>query len=188
MDPDGQSSKSDGDADRERAMLAGHWEQARPAVFAYLTATVYDFHRAEDLLQEVAVAVAGQYQSYDQQRSFLAWAIGIARNRTLLFFREQARDRQHFSEATLQVLGNAAEQMPRESDGGKREALRYCLGKTSGRRRRVLDMRYTGGLSIADIASQLDMTGNAVKIMLHRVRAALEECIQRRLIQEGTAR
>ena len=181
------SSNSYGDAEDGRAMLATLWEQSRPAVFAYLTATVYDFHRAEDLLQEVAVAVASQFHSYDRERSFLAWAIGIARNRTLLYFREQARDRKHFSEATLQTLSDAAERIAREAGSGRREALRHCLGKTEGRRRQVLDLRYSGGLSIAEIATQLGMTGNAVKIMLHRVRTMLEECIQRRLAQERSA-
>lgn len=169
---------------RDRQSLATLWEQARPALFAYLTASVYDFHRAEDLLQEVAVAVAGQFHSYDSQRPFLAWSMGIARNRMLLYLREQARDRRHFSEAALVALQEAAQQMPRDQAGDKRDALRRCLGKIAGRRRRVLEMRYGGNLSIADIAEQLSVTGNAVKIMLHRVRTSLEECIRRQLAQE----
>jgi RNA polymerase sigma-70 factor (ECF subfamily) len=181
-----QVSEYDGDANRPQ--LAALWEQARPAVFAYLTATVYDFHRAEDLLQEVAVAIAARFHTYDRERSFLAWAIGIARNRTLLYFREQARDRQHFSEATLQSLSNAAEQMSHNDGSCRRDALRHCLGKVAGRRRRVIDLRYSGDQSIADIASQLGMTANAVKIMLHRVRATLEQCVERRLAQERTPR
>jgi hypothetical protein len=32
------------------------------------------------------------------------------------------------------------------------------------------------------------MTSNAVKIMLHRVRTTLEECVQRRLAHERTSR
>lgn len=182
------SSKYYGDPDDDRALLASLWEQSRPAVFAYLTATIYDFHRAEDLLQEVAVAVASQFHSYDRERSFLAWAIGIARNRTLLYFREQARDRQHFSEATLQTLSDAAVHVAEDSTANQRDALRQCLAKTVGRRRRMLDMRYTGGLSIAEIAEQLGTTSNAVKITLHRVRTTLEQCIQRRLAQERSAR
>ena len=183
-----QASEDDGDRDEDRPQLAALWEQARPAVFAYLTTTVYDFHRAEDLLQEVAVAIAGKFHTYDPQRSFLAWAIGIARNRTLLYFREQARDRQHFSEATLQNLSDAAAHMSHEDGSYRRDALRHCLGRIVGRRRRVLDLRYTGDESIASIASQLGMTANAVKIMLHRVRAALEECVERRLAQERVTR
>jgi RNA polymerase sigma-70 factor (ECF subfamily) len=188
MSPTDDAAAANRDADHDRARLAALWEQARPAVFAYLTATVYDFHRAEDLLQEVAVAIASQFQRYDAERPFLAWAIGIARNRTLLYFREQARDRQHFSDVTIQTLSEAAQQLAPEHGGAKREALRHCLGQTTGRRRRVLDMRYTGGLAIAEIAGQLGMTNNAVKIMLHRVRNSLEECVQRRLAQERPLR
>jgi RNA polymerase sigma-70 factor (ECF subfamily) len=164
--------------------LASLWEQSRPAVFAYLTASVYDFHRAEDLLQEVAVAIAGQFQAYDAQRPFLAWAMGIARNRTLLYFREQARDRRHFSEGMLQRLDAAAQQLDAAEGREKRDALRQCLRRISGRRRRALEMRYTAGLKIADIAAQLSVTGNAVKILLHRVRTSLEECVKRRLAEE----
>lgn len=171
-----------------RPQLAALWEQSRPAVFAYLTASVYDFHRAEDLLQEVAVAIASKFHTYDPQRSFLAWALGIARNQTLVYFREQARDRQHFAEATLQGLSNAAEQLPQDDGSLRREALRHCLAKVVGRRRRVLDLRYTGDRTIAEVAAQLGMTANAVKVMLHRVRTALEECVERRLARERVAR
>jgi len=167
-----------------RQTLASLWEQARPAVFAYLTATVYDFHRAEDLLQEVAVAIAGQFRSYDRERSFLAWAMGIARNRTLLYYREQARGRRHFSEDTLQLLDAAAQQLDPAEGREKRDALRQCLRQVNGRRRRALEMRYSAGLKIAEIAAQLSVTGNAVKILLHRVRTTLEECVKRKLAEE----
>lgn len=183
--PDNSSNYPGGD---NPLQLAALWEQARPAVFAYLTATVYDFHRAEDLLQEVAVAVASKFHTYNPQRSFLAWSVGIARNRVLLYFREQARDRRHFTAATMEVLGEAAEEWSRDDGSSRRDALRHCLGRIEGRRRRVLDLRYTGDHSIAEIAAQLGMTANAVKIMLHRVRATLEECVERRLAQEGVGR
>jgi RNA polymerase sigma-70 factor, ECF subfamily len=188
MSSSDEASEFDGDRDATRPQLAALWEQARPAVFAYLTSTVYDFHRAEDLLQEVAVAIAAKFHAYDPERSFLAWAIGIARNRTLLYFRVQARDRQHFSEATMKSLSTAAEQLSHDISSYRRDALRHCLERISGRRRRVLDLRYTGDQSIAAVASQLGMTANAVKITLHRVRAALEQCVERRLAQERVTR
>jgi RNA polymerase sigma-70 factor, ECF subfamily len=172
---------------RDRQALATLWEQSRQAVFAYLTSLVYDFHRAEDLLQEVAVAIAGQFQSYDAERPFLAWAMGIARNRTLLYFREQARDRRHFTDATFRLLDAAAQRLDRHEGPSKREALRHCLSEVRGRRRRVVELRYNGNLKIADIAEQLSVTPNSVKVMLHRVRNALEDCIRRRLARESMA-
>jgi RNA polymerase sigma-70 factor (ECF subfamily) len=110
--------------------------------------------------------------------------MGIARNRVLLYFREQARDRRHFSETTLAALENAVQQLDRDRMHSKRDALRHCLKNIDGRRRRVLEMRYSGELSIADIARQLSITANAVKIVLHRVRASLEDCIRRQLARE----
>ena len=58
--------------------LARLWVQSQPAVSAYITASVYDIHHAEDLVQEVAQVVAEKFAEYDHELSFTSWALGIA--------------------------------------------------------------------------------------------------------------
>lgn len=173
----------DGD---EGIPLARLWEQSRNAVFASLLAGVADFHRAEDLLQDVAVAVAENFHKYDRSRPFLAWVLGIARNHMLMYHRRNKSDRLVFSPSVMEQINNALAATP--ATDSRREALRLCLQRLDQDQRRLVDMRYGGGMAIKEIADQLQRTQAALKTALHRVRSKLEACIRRRLAQEHSGR
>lgn len=165
--------------------LAGMWVQYQSAISAYITANVTDMHHAEDLVQEVAQVIAEKFASYDRQRSFLSWALGIARNRLLKYYRTRARDRLVLSEAALTRLGDALERVEGEAED-RREALKQCLQEIQGRRREVLDLRYRQNARVTDIAAQFAMSASAVSVMLFRIRAALFNCVQRKLAAQRT--
>jgi RNA polymerase sigma-70 factor (ECF subfamily) len=167
----------DTDSMRELARL---WVQSQPAISAYLTANVIDAHHAEDLVQEVAQVVAEKFEEYDRQRSFTSWALGIARNRLLKYYRTRSRDRLVLSEAALTQLGSALERVEHEAED-RRIALRTCLERIEGRRRRVLEMRYGENAKVSEIARQLGMSSDGVSVMLHRIRSVLFGCIQKQL-------
>jgi RNA polymerase sigma-70 factor (ECF subfamily) len=177
--------RSDVDGE-ERLPLARLWEQSRNAVFASLLAGVADFHRAEDLLQDVAVAVAANFHKYDETRPFLAWVLGIARNHVLMYHRRNKADRLVFSQSVIEQIDAALAASPAMDI--RRKALRQCLQGLDEDQRRLIDMRYGGGMAIKDIAVRLQRTQVALKTALHRVRAKLEACIRRRLAQEQAAR
>lgn len=165
--------------------LAGMWVQYQSAISAYLTANVADMHHAEDLVQEVAQIIAEKFASYDRQRSFLSWALGIARNRLLKYYRTRARDRLVLSEAALTRLGDALERVEPETED-RREALKECLQEIQGRRREVLELRYRHNTRVTEIASQFGMSASAVSVMLFRIRATLFDCVQRKLAAQRT--
>lgn len=175
----------DPDRHAEPESLALLWEQARPAVFAYVLGAIRDYHAAEDVVQETAVAVAADFHKYDVHRPFLAWATGIARNRILHWYRKQKKDRLILDEATLLTLGKALEGLRRDQLDDRRAALQHCLEQVDGRRRQALELRYTQNLRVAEISRRLGTTANAIKILLHRTRVQLAECIERRLAAAG---
>jgi RNA polymerase sigma-70 factor, ECF subfamily len=162
--------------------LARLWIQSQSAISAYLTANVIDAHHAEDLVQEVAQVVAEKFVEYDRERSFTSWALGIARNRLLKYYRTKSRDRLVLSEAALTQLGTALERVEHEAED-RRIALRTCLERIEGRRRRVLEMRYGENAKVTDIAQQLGMSSDGVSVMLHRIRSVLYGCIQKQLVK-----
>jgi RNA polymerase sigma-70 factor, ECF subfamily len=164
--------------------LAGLWVQSQPVISAYLTANVVDAHHAEDLVQEVAQVVAEKFASFDRERSFTSWAMGIARNRLLKYYRTHARDRIVLSEAALSRLGEGLERIEHETEE-RREALRICLERIQGRRREVLEMRYGESAAIPEIAQRFSMSASAVSVMLHRIRAVLHGCIAYQLANRG---
>jgi RNA polymerase sigma-70 factor, ECF subfamily len=165
------------DAAQERAQLAVDWERARTAVFAQLLAGIGSFHDAEDVLQEVAVSVAKNYGSYDPARPFVAWALGIARNHMLMYFRRYHRSRLVFSDQLMATVGQHLEKLSENSVDRRREELHHCLSQLESRQRRLIEMRYSSGLTIDKIAESLGKSVTAVKGSLHRVRKALERCI-----------
>lgn len=165
--------------------LAVYWVNAQPVLTAYISANVTDAHHVEDILQEVASVCAEKFAEYDRQRSFLSWALGIARNRVLKYYRSQARDRVVLSEAALERLEVALERLEPEAED-RREALRYCMDNISGRRREVLQLRYRDNIRVLEIAERFQMSASGVSVMLHRIRTDLLDCIRRRLHLQGT--
>src|SRR3954463_6358581 len=111
------------DADNVRVELAANWERARTVVFAQLLAGIGSFYHAEDVLQEVAVSVAKNYGSYDSTRPFIAWALGIARNHMLMYFRRYHRNRLVFNEEIIAAIGPHLESLSENSIDRRREAL-----------------------------------------------------------------
>jgi RNA polymerase sigma-70 factor, ECF subfamily len=164
--------------------LAGYWVRSQSVISAYITANVFDRHHAEDILQDVASVVAENFASFDRSQSFVAWTLGIARNRILKYYRTRAQERTVLSEEALIRLGHALEEQQDESED-RREALRHCLQQIAGRRREVLELRYRDNVKVMDIAEQVRMSPSAVSVMLHRVRTLLHECIERRLGKVG---
>lgn len=157
--------------------LAGLWVQSQSVISAYITANVVDAHHVEDLVQEVAQVCAERFDSFDRERSFVAWALGIARHRLMKYYRTRHRDRLVLSEPALERLEAALERIHPEAEE-RREALRVCLGRIHGRRREVLDMRYSQNAKVGEVAERYGMSASAVSVMLHRVRAALFACVQ----------
>ena len=64
--------------------IAVLWTNAQPAVAAYVSSIVRKFQDADDILQQVAVAIVKNYDKYDKNRSFVALAIGFAKNEILM--------------------------------------------------------------------------------------------------------
>jgi RNA polymerase sigma-70 factor, ECF subfamily len=165
------------DAADERAQLAADWERARTAVFAQLLAGIGSFHDAEDVLQEVAVSVAKNYASFDRSRPFVAWALGIARNHMLMYFRQYHRSRLVFNDELISKISKHLESIVENGADRRREALHSCVNQLEARQRRLIEMRYSRCFSVAQIAESLGKSVTAVKGSLHRVRKSLERCV-----------
>ena len=156
------------------------WYANQQAISAYIYAAVPHFHDAEDLTQQVAVAVARDFDKYDPETPFLRWAIVIARNRVLNHRRSFAMSKIIFSDETLDALADAApDQQPITT--AYKAALDSCLDEVQNKSREALSLRYEEDLRTKEIATRLGMTANAVSVMLHRTRAALAQCMKKKL-------
>jgi RNA polymerase sigma-70 factor (ECF subfamily) len=160
--------------------IAVLWTNAQPAVAAFISSIVPEFQDSDDILQQVAVAVIKNYDKYDRDRPFVAWAIGIAKNEVLMHRRRNSQNKLIFSTETIQRISELHEKESEKFNETKR-ALDICIKKLKGRWRRILEMRYLNEMSIPRIAQKLGMTTNAIYTAFHRTRTALRDCIDREM-------
>ena len=177
----GQASPQPDPQQTRMVLLSRLWSEAQPVVAALVAGAVVDFQHSEDLVSQVAETVVLKFDEYDRARPFTPWALGIARNVILRHYEKRAGDRLVFFDGTiLSAMAVAHEQVAGES-AERLVAMRKCLAEIKGKTRRVMEMRYVHGLKPAAIGHSLDMTTNAVWVMLHRGRDAVAKCIGRRL-------
>ncbi len=168
--------------------LTVRWTHAQPTVSAFILSMVPDTHDAEDLLQNVALAALAKIDTYDASRPFISWALGIARIEVLRYRSAHASNPRMFDQETIDQVAAAYEDVAPEMDEMK-QALVNCTRKLHGRGRQLIELHYVRGLKPARIAQQLGTTTNAIFAALHRVRRALQQCIEARVdhLQRGRA-
>jgi RNA polymerase sigma-70 factor, ECF subfamily len=161
--------------------LTTRWTAAQPAVAAFISAAIPNFHDAQDVLQEVALAIAQSYSQYDPARPFTAWAIGVAHHKVLNFFGRTVQKRgATLDPATLETIAGVYVQCTDEFLPVQ-EALQHCMQGVAGKSRKILNLRYQEGLKSATIAQRLGLTVSTVDVTFHRIRMALRDCIEKRL-------
>lgn len=164
--------------------FAALWTQAQPVVAAYIRTLLPDFHQGEEVLQRVAVVLVRKFDAYDASKPFVPWAIGFARFEVLRYRRDHATDRHQFDSDIVERVAELY-QSDEIDFSSFRGALRSCVGKLQGRNRQALLLRYTQDVAPTEIAKEMGMTPNAVRQLLHRVRASLRKCIERATAKNG---
>ena len=156
------------------------WTEAQPILAGYLYAAVPDFQEAEDLLQEVAVILLRKFPEYNPEQPFVGWAIGIAKREVLMSRRHHARNRLIYQADLLERLADTCEELTPELEERSR-ALRECVRAVQGRAAELLRLRYEECLKFDAIAARVGMAAVAVRVVLSRTRAALRDCVERKV-------
>jgi RNA polymerase sigma-70 factor (ECF subfamily) len=147
---------------------------------AFIGSLVPDAHLRADVFQEVALTLWQQIDHYDPERSFGAWARGVAANKVLQMRHRSARFPIAFAPETIQAVLDAYERTEDEA-GERTDALRQCLRLLPEKSRQLLALRYEENLPCEEIARRLRGSIEAIYQSLSRLRGRLEECIRRRL-------
>jgi RNA polymerase sigma-70 factor (ECF subfamily) len=164
----------------DQATFTELWQLARPAVEAFLASLVNDHAAVDDLTQEVVLAVYQQIDRYDAQRAFTPWVIAIARNKAYEFLRRRSARQRVMSQESVDRLADAAISLEPEL-GVREQALDACMEELPERSRRLLRQHYGEDRDLASIAEQNRLSLANVKVILHRIRTALRNCIEKRL-------
>lgn len=164
------------DQSRQAARL---WTLALPAVSAFVASQVREIQDRDDILQDTAVAVMDSFDRYKPDQPFIAWAVGIARNQVLLYFRRKSRERTVFDSQAMEALVLAFSDPALESET-RADFLAECMQGLDEEARELCRLRYELDLKPASIAEKLGSSANTVAKSLQRVRDRLRDCIERK--------
>jgi RNA polymerase sigma-70 factor (ECF subfamily) len=155
------------------------------SLFAYVYALAPNWLDAEEIMQRVRIRIWQQFDQYEADKSFEAWARAIAYYLVLAYRKEKSRQREFFSERVMEAIGEQFEsQMDQASD--RRDALLRCLSKLEDRKRDLVTKYYASASDASDsLANAMSMSPNAVRQSLFRIRRVLLDCVQRTMQAES---
>jgi RNA polymerase sigma-70 factor, ECF subfamily len=149
---------------------------------AFILSLEPNFTDVEDLLQEVFLVVTRKANDFEEGTNFFAWVCTIARFKLLELLRRRSRS-QALSEEVIEALCSV-EPEPLFDDS-RVAILQQCLEQLAPKARQMMYLRYYGEHSPSQIARLVSWTPNAVRVALSRARSVLQDCLERRIRQEG---
>lgn len=132
----------------------------------------------DEVMQEVALAVANQASRQESVERVGAWLYRVALRQVMLLRRKAGRRRKLIQSVQRQHREPSA---PGPLDfllGSERqEAVRTAMGRLPELDRQLLMFKYVDGLSYSEIAQRIGATASAVQSRLHRARALLRQSL-----------
>lgn len=158
------------------------WADAQPKVAGFVGAFIHNFSDAQDIVQEVAKAAVEAIDSYDLDKPFTPWILGVARFKVIDHLRKHGKDRHIFDNDAINRVAGAYAKRNDELDDMK-SALADCMQSLSKRERQALDLRYVDDAMPAEIAKQMSVNAVTARVLLHRIRQALADCVKRKVVE-----
>jgi RNA polymerase sigma-70 factor (ECF subfamily) len=149
-----------------------------------LTPTAGD---AEDVLQNVNMALWRKRDSYNAGQEFLPWAFGFAMMEIRKFRERMVKSRLRFADATIEAIAADFPTTPTYVQD-RYDALFRCLEKLGVRDRQMITDFYAGGATAQKLANRNSIPLSTVYKALTRARTALRLCVERTILQEMTPR
>ena len=156
-----------------------HYE---PYVFGLLWRITGDRAKAEDLCQETFIRVLKGLPRFRRESSLKTWVFRIAHNTATDLFRASKPDTEPLEEADSPSQSTGAAGPLEEIESAQlRSRLEAAMKTLPNLPRTILHLFYWDDLSVAHIASVLNLPEGTVKTHLFRGRQALRDSVQLRL-------
>jgi RNA polymerase sigma-70 factor (ECF subfamily) len=155
----------------DRAAYRELLDDIGPAIRQFVRRRVPDAEDANDVYQDILMALHGARRTYEPGRPFEPWLFAIARR--VVARRRGERATREARELHPDPLPDVAI----EADGDARLALEEAIGSLSPAQRRALVLLKRDGLSIARAAPLAGTTVGALKVRAHRAYRVLRRLL-----------
>ncbi len=148
-------------------------------IYGYLRARLYDSAAAEDLCQETFLRCYQGREKLARATQVGPWLIGIARNLLREHVKRVSRRREvAWTELCLELDQIVPDRTAHASDA--LQGLPTCLEALGPSAQQAIDLRYRAQLKMTEIAGLLRRSEGAVRLLVHRARLALKQCLENR--------
>lgn len=152
-------------------------------IYAYILSLVFVADDADDILQQTNAILWEKSSDFELGSNFIAWSFRISYYQVLAYRKQQQRERLVFDDNLLEDIAELS-CAKSEEYGTKHRLLRQCLENLSDRQRESIRRRYHMGATLETIATETQMTVNALKQLLFRARNSLQRCVESKLSVE----
>jgi RNA polymerase sigma-70 factor, ECF subfamily len=149
------------------------------ALKGFVSALVPATELVDDIIQETFVAVSARADHYDPQTRFSDWLFVVARDKIREAGGRAAAEARPFSDAVLDVL--AATHGEVVASATKIRLVDECVAALAPQARRIITLRYRNAMKPREVARSIGWTAGSVRVALSRARAAIRECVERKL-------
>jgi RNA polymerase sigma-70 factor, ECF subfamily len=170
-----------GCARRDRSAFQRLYEKTAPQLLGCLIRILRNRALAEDALQDVFVQVWNRAAQYEAARgSAWGWLIAIARYRAIDVRRREGRMAADTG-TDLDAIAADDETLEDSALGfGQRTAnmLMHCMGTLQPRQRECIVLAFQGGMTHAEVSTQIGEPLGSVKSWIRRGLTALKRCLE----------
>ncbi|NKE59526.1 sigma-70 family RNA polymerase sigma factor [Lentzea sp. PSKA42] len=160
----------------DRAAIERLLGTIRPLVVRYCRARVGSYASADDVAQDVCLAVLTALPNYREQgRPFLAFVYGIAAHKVADSFRSHSRNRAEAVSELPESMDTAAGPEQRAMQGELSDQMAALLRVLPDKQREIVVLRVVVGLSAEETAEAVGSTPGAVRVAQHRALARLRK-------------
>lgn len=161
-------------------------------LFNFIYRFLGDYDQACDVLQQVFLRFYTSLPALSVSNPFKAWLFQVARNCCVDELRRRRRYAIHFSqlesmstESETSMLADMPDQSPLPEDLAEHHDLQECLQRAiqtlPPKFRSVVQLRYAGQLSFAEIGQVLRMPEATAKTYFHRAKQLLRTTLRAQL-------
>jgi RNA polymerase sigma-70 factor, ECF subfamily len=145
----------------------------------FVTSLIPDPELVDDVVQETFVAVTARAAHYDPRQSFKAWLFIVARDKIREVGSRADAEARPFADDVLEVLAASHKGFAMTTD--QMRFLDECIAMLAPQARRIVALRYQNSMKPRHVAKALGWTAGSVRVALSRARAAIRECVDKKI-------
>lgn len=159
--------------DGNRESFKWLFDRYKIAVYAYILSMFKSEKWADDVCSEVFIAIWNNRESL-QTDTFKSYLFQIAKNKTLNQLKKIAADARQEEEFIRRYRENQVKYYETETFGYGEQLLKQEIEKLPPRRKEIIERKYFQGQKNTQIAQDMGITINTVKVHLYKARLYLK--------------